>query len=445
MRDPARDTPAVRALREEAARVRETIDSKRSDNMLRLFDFLVERSIEGGAAKEAEVAGAMFAQDYDPAQGATARVYVHRLRKKLDQFYAQRPGPRLHIPLGDYHLTLVDPDGAQAAASATPAPALREPARAERRRWAYAALLGVAVLANGAVALRAAFPGNFVTEPGARDALWKPLAVNARPHIVVVGDQYFFAELDERKNIARIVRDPAINSREDLDVHLMSHLREQGTLMDFDFRHVPIGVTMALQDIWPVLRALSYPPNRPPALVPASRLSADLLKACDIVYVGTFGGLGGMLRAPLFEASGFRIGASTDELVDSRSGRHFTSDASVEADDRNPRTDYGYVASLPGPAGNHILFIAGVREPAVRQMAGLVRNAEQLERLRQRLGNREGAFEALFQVRTLGTLNLDSKLLIARPLQPGPIWNRSQAGPRSPEAVGNGLGAIRSE
>ena len=81
------------------------------------------------------------------------------------------------------------------------------------------------------------------------------------------------------------------------------------------------------------------------------------------------------------------------------------------------------MASLPGPSGNAILVIAGTRDAAVMQMAEVSADPGQLEVLQKRLGG-QGPFEALFRVRSIGNMNVDSALLLARRLTATNVWTR---------------------
>jgi hypothetical protein len=71
-------------------------------------------------------------------------------------------------------------------------------------------------------------------------------------------------------------------------------------------------------------------------------------------------------------------------------------------------------------------------------MAELVNDPAMLKTLHQRVGGEDEAFEALFQVRTLGSVNLDSTLLIARPLRSRAIWDHPQASQRFPGDIDMG-------
>src|SRR5690349_496418 len=137
-------------LRAHAERIRASGVLGRSSLMQRLFDFLLTCSLANRAPKEIEVAIDAFGKgaEFDVSQDAMVRVYVHKLRRKLEEFYAG-PGANepthLSIPKGEYRF-VVEP--AQVAA---PEPREMPPsapiARAPHRRWLIAAL-AVSLLIN---------------------------------------------------------------------------------------------------------------------------------------------------------------------------------------------------------------------------------------------------------------------------------------------------------
>ncbi|EGI54755.1 hypothetical protein SUS17_2420 [Sphingomonas sp. S17] len=438
------------ALLAEAKVVRESIGFKRSDKLLRLFDFLIDRTLADRPPAEIEIANEVFSigRDVDVPQDATVRVYVHRLRKALDQIYADRPGPRLSIPKGEYRVVLVEerPDPI-----APPAAVTADAALPQRRWWLVAAVLVVLALVNLGIwwSVRA-YRAPASTSSLARTYLWRPIAFSHRPITLVLGDYYLFAEAPGAVPPGapvpspRLVRNPSINAREDLDIYLMAHPDQIGRAIDMDLRYVPSGAVLALGDLYAALRQLRGDPATRVTLIAASQLTPDILKTSDVVYVGQLSGFGTLLRNPLFQASGFRIGQSWDELIDTASGRRFRSDGGiVQADEQIARRDYGYIASLPGPSGNHIVVIAGTRDPALLQMAELAVDAGRLKALNHRAAINSGGFEALYQVRTMGNLNLSGTLLLQRPLRFGGIWDKPDASQRFPDDTYEGAGHAR--
>jgi len=239
--------------------------------------------------------------------------------------------------------------------------------------------------------------------------------------LVVLGDYYIFGDAPDGIVVSRLVRDFAINSREDLENHLLANPDKVGRYIDVNLHYLPVGGGLALRSLLPVVNAAARSSAMQPAIDNMSDVRPDIFKTANVVYVGFLSGLG-PLQDPLFRASGFKIGSNFDELVDKASGRRFKSDWGVVADGKVPQRDYGYIASLRGPSGNRILIIAGTRDPAVMQMGEVAADPHQLDAILAKSGG--DAVEALFEVRTLGNLNLGSSLILARPMRAESIWQQ---------------------
>lgn len=414
---------AIAALRAEAERVREVGVLGRSVSLNRLFDFLLDRSAQGSAPKEVEVAQEVFGKpaDLDLAQDASVRVYIHRLRRKLEEFYrdAADGAPRMVIPRGEYRLVLTqedEPVGPEPAAVPDAIP----PRRRTRRIAAATAAALLLLLVNGAgwfLFVRGQDGGT--AREAARSALWQPLSPAERPTLVVLGDYYIFGEAPAGAEVTRLVREFSINSRDDLDRYLMEHPNDMGRLVDLDLHYLPVGAAAALNAVLPVVDAAIGRGARV-RVITASQLTPDLIKRSNIVYVGYLSGLG-LLRNPVFDASGFSVGASYDELVDDRTGRHYTSDWADVATGTMPRRDYGYLASFTVPGGARLIVIAGTRDAALAQTAEMAVDPAQLRTLKDKAGDLTRV-EALYEVGALGNTNLAGRLVLARPtagLKPG--------------------------
>lgn len=416
----------------------------RSDQLIRLFDYLLECSLAERYPREIEIAQDVFSRgaDFDVVQDASVRVYVYRLRKKLEEFYADTPPDqdRLAVPRGEYRLTLsnapVPSEGESDLATLVPAATAT---RGRTRFWIVAGIL-VAINVVGWAAFLVGRPSPLAA--AARSAFWKPLG-DSFPPLIVVGDYYIFGEAHDGVQVTRLVREFSINSRDDLDTYLMEHPNDMGRYVDVDLHYLPVSVSTALRDVLPIVSANAARKDIAPRVVTTSELTPTMIKRANIVYVGFLSGLG-MLREPLFEASGFRIGESYDELIDKASGKRFSSDWSVVTDGKTPRRDYAYLASMPGPGGNRILIVAGTRDAAVLQASEMAASAEELKTIAAKAGS--PSFEALYEVRTMGNLNLGSGLVIARPLRTGNVWQPNQpTGQKFPDqlspADGNGQSA----
>lgn len=428
-----------------AAQLRASGSLGRSDLMNRLFDFLLEQSLLGRSPKEFEVAQEVFGKDiaFDMAQDASVRVYIHRLRRKLDEVYAGAPGERLTIPRGEYRLAVESPaaPAAEEAAAPNAPPPDFPPAAVLARHWtrpsrtmviALCIALGVGILI-GAVAWsmrdRSSLAGGL-----ARTTFWQPVISVPRLTMLVVGDYYIFGEAPDGADITRLVREFSINSREDLDAYMMENPGVMGRYVDLDLHYLPVSTGYALSDLLPVADAFSVSAGGGRTRVlTMSRLTPEFLKRGNIIYVGFLSSLG-LLRDPVFKASGFQIGSSYDELIDKVSGKHYVSNSDAVAETHAPRRDYAYIASFPGPSGNRILIVAGTRDPAVMQAAEVAVDKDQLDQIAARAGNAP-AFEALYEVSTLGTVNVGSALVVARPLRVDGLWRSGRTSEIFPDQL----------
>jgi hypothetical protein len=391
-----------------------------------LFDFLLQRSLEGRVPKEIEIAQEVFDKttDFDMMLDASVRVYIHRLRRKLGEHYgrALAGSDRVSIPLGEYRMVLAT------AGSEDEAPEQVEATKRAPAEVRFTSRVWVIVAAFAMINAFAwfLFAGRPPTDAGAiSSALWVPLAENRRPTLIVLGDYYIFGEAADGIVVSRLVRDFSINSREDLDQHLMLNPDKVGRYVDVNLHYLPTSSGRALRSLLPVVNAAAGNSVMRPGVESMSDVKPEFFKEANIVYVGFLSGLGA-LQDPLLRASGFEIGDNFDELIDKASGRRFKSDWGVVADGKVPQRDYGYIASLRGPTGNRILIIAGTRDPAVVQMAEVAADRKQLEAID--IKDNGGAFEALFEVRTLGNLNLGSSLILARPMRAESIWQAEKGG-----------------
>lgn len=386
------------ALAAQVERVRDSGVLGRSHGLIRLFDYLAAPAQAGRTLREADVAHEVFGRALALSGDASVRVYVHRLRKKLDDFYAgagAREPQRLVIPVGEYRLEIAD--------VGVPAPGRKATARP---RWLWPALAATAALvaANAGAwwwMARTAAPSHDLARAAA-SPLWSQIGRD-RPVVVVVGDYYIFGDTEFGEGPRRMIRAFEINSPADLDAWLMDNPQLQGRYVDLDTYYTPVGATLALREIMPLVLQAAGGMDRV-RVTTASHLTPDLMKSADIVYVGYLSALR-MLQQSVFERSRFTIGSTYDELVDRKTGQTFVSGAGSAGPDR-PNRDYGYLAHFRGPAGNHVIIVAGNRDMGVMQMAEVASDPAALAALKMR---GQGPIEALYEVDGVGRTALGAK------------------------------------
>lgn len=381
----------------------------------RMFDYLAEKSLAGQSPKEISIAVDVFGKgsDFDVSQDALVRVYIHKLRKALDEHYASTGSAgtaasvQLHIPRGEYRLkisTKASPHSAD-----VPIPSTRQRSRPLRAVKA-AALLAAAVLL-GAVATWAWTPCSDLEQVRA-NPIWSGLLKDDRPIVIVVGDYYLIGETDDSMGVNRLIREYSVNSKNDLDHYVQEHPELADRYMDVGLRYLPISTAFALRDVMVVLA----PENRRITISKMSDIEPASLKSADIVYIGYLSGMG-MLQDLIFEGSRFSVGDSYDEIFDKRTRVSYVSEIGSDIMDPPQPTgkektyhDYGVFEKIRGPGGNTIVVISGTRDAGVTQTAEVFTSAQKLKELEQK-SDVKLPLEALLEVSAVNGVNLNGKLL----------------------------------
>lgn len=414
----------------EIARVRESGVLGATGRLVELFDFLASRSADSRPPKEAEIALAVFGKADSEAlrDDPVARVYIHRLRKRLDDFYLRHgmpSGVRLDIPKGDYRIVCVAPQEATLAADDGVSEAAGEEAAAaapaRKARWGLIAAAFGAVLIGGNIAAWALLGNKAAPQAQLADAgIWTDIANSTRPLLIVVGDYYMFGEYEERVKLKRLVRDFAINSKEDLVHSQRDNPGGFDQYSDVAMQYLPASAAYALADLAPVLRE-----GRKVQVMLASELTPDRLKSDDIIYVGLLSGMG-KLRDPVFSQSRFQIGESYDQIIDRKTGKMYTSEAFLAAPSDQMYRDYGFFSTFEGPGGNRIAILSGSRDTAVMGVAEALTQIDRLEKVEKKTGG-EKDFEALFEVKGQKHVNLEAQVLASNEIDSPTIWGGSPA------------------
>jgi hypothetical protein len=379
----------------EVERVRASGVLGRSGRLRELFDFLAARGPAGVPASQADIAHEVFGQLDAGADDATARVYVHRLRKRLEGFYAREGAEtgRLVVPAGSYELVLEHAEDAAV------------PTRGKSwQRWALPALLLLALAATFVLGRESGSPGGAAEA----NAIWRPFVESERPIMVAAGDYYIFGEIDpfdpER---SRLIRDFAVDSPTDLARAQEADPARYEAAEDMGLSYLPFSSAYALRSLMPVLAR--HP--QPVAVMPASEVTSQTLRDYNVVYVGLVSGMG-LLEDVTFRGSGLAVGETYDELVDARSGRRYASGEALSRASTEYYRDFGYLARFREPGGGLVAVVAGARDTGLRGLAPLA--AGELDSRLADAAESEGGFEAVFEITGQQGADLSSRLDLAR-------------------------------
>jgi hypothetical protein len=382
----------------EVERVRASGLVGSSGRLRELFDFLAARGPEAEPATQSEIAETVVGQVMAEPDDATARVYVHRLRKRLEQFYDEREpnGGRLVLPAGTYALRFENGESAK--------PALRP--GLGRLRVAVVPLLLVLALAGAYLAGR---QFTAASDPAPVNAIWRPFLYSDRPTVIVVGDYYIFGKFEhDRPEVDRMERDFSINSKTDLARAQEANPARYGDTEDMGLTYLPVSSAYALRALMPVISQA----RQPVTIIPASQVDSDVLRNHNVIYVGLISGMG-MIQDVNFTDSNFAVGDSYDELVDMISGRRFTSGEALALPTAQYYDDYGYIARFRQPGGALIGIVAGERDTGLRGMAPVAVSTALPEKIRE-LAENGKPFEALYEIAGQQGADLGEKLVEVR-------------------------------
>ncbi len=387
----------------------------RSAVYAKLLRYLGATSQQGKLPKEIEIATKVLGKDdFIPNEDSAVRVYVYNLRQKLAAFYAAdetASAQQLSIPKGKYELRLK---------SRSHAPTGKD----SRWQTARPVLTAGAVVAMLLVAYLAGRSNPTVVEDVRADLsqapAWRAILDDDKPIVIAVGDYFVIAEGTPESPGNRLIRDFSINSSDEFDSWIESDPDLARQYSDIRLTYLPVGVASAVADVASVL----YPTERSVTVIPVSQLPTSRLRSSHIIYVGYVSGLGDLSQY-LFAASKLQPGISYDELIDVDSGESFVSSAGYLTGDSSSYTDYSLMATFPGPADNQVLFITGLRDEGLMQLAAsLAKPGDALE-----LGSTlpiateaQPSFEALFRVGSMDRTNLSSKLLFTSPIDATRVW-----------------------
>ncbi|AKH42768.1 hypothetical protein FHS61_000542 [Altererythrobacter atlanticus] len=392
------------AFAAEVERLRLAAVPGESGRLRELFDFLADRGPDAESASQAEMAERVFGQADTEGDDATVRVYIHRLRKRLDDFYTGEGGdrgkPRLVLPAGTYALRLQDSIAAGACDEDTPETV---PVRRGRRYLPMALGLAVLLLAGGFMLGRFASAGS--SAPPANE-LWQPFLKSQRPTLIVLGDYYIYGEIDPvRPEEGRLIRDFRVNSPTDLVRMQDADPEHFGNAEDVGLNYLPFSSAYGMQNVIPILTR----GNRQISILPASELQPDMLNYFDVIYIGLFSGMH-LLEDVNFMNSNFQLGESYDELIHVESGKNYVSEEARRLASPVYYRDYGYVARFRAPSGALVAIIAGARDTGLRGIAPLAAAPALAPELEEPAA--KGAdFEAVYQITGQQGADLSERLV----------------------------------
>ena len=415
----------LESIRSYAKKIVESGQLGKSELYPKLLLYLVEASLKGAAPKEIDIALDVFGKDesFNVHEDSIVRVYVHSLRGKLDEYYrhsGQDDDLKIDIPKGGYKLVATRRD--QPGQPEVEIPALPpEQARKKNGRPAFYALIGMAFLLSVAGNIYFGLLGEKRPDRPADEVantfVWSRLVKDPRPVTVVLGDLYFYTEMDPELGRMRFIGDVPVNSRDSLRAFLKNYPDRAARLGSMDTTLLTKGTAYGLAAILPILHS-HHAEVRQTIL---DELDITDIRKNDVIFIGPLHRLG-PLAAYYRSLSRYEYDREGNRLKDKKTGKFFVARSPMEREG----IDYGIFAGFRGPGGNHIMILTSVgSDIGLLQIVHSMTSKTEIDHIAEMLAA-QGAgdtdsFEALFSATGYNRTDLTAKILEVHPITPPKI------------------------
>lgn len=367
--------------------------------------YLLDASKEGKELKETTIALEVFGKHagFNPAEDTIVRSHTYNLRKKLETYYyseGKEDKYKLEIPKGHYGVTFVP---------------VSENHFASPNRFAtftqnkyFFILISFLILAIGFLWFRNRTSLHKYQIIDNNDPIWKDYLQSRLPVLIIVGDHFFFNDLNSRYDQVIAIRDGKVNSMEDLE-----ELRARYP----DRNLVPASEPyFPYHSIWslPPILSLFYSANQTPILRKSSSLSPQMLDEYNMVFLGSIKTL--YILKHTLAKSHFRFEISPHKIIYSQ--QDSTSDKLFETSlhSPGPNDDLVLAMKLPGPKQNSIFIIASFHSLGAPEIAAYLAEADTRQHLedlfREKFNRVPKYFEVLFRVTGIDKTAYNTEVLI---------------------------------
>lgn len=398
------DQESDQEFQDQLDRIKRSGALGRSPAYVKLLDYLAENTRDGVSCSELSIAIDVFnkADDFDVTSDSAVRVYVYKLRQKLQTYYdgpGSEESTRLGIPKGTYRLV------AEKTKSDKEAIHQNRPANSYGKTLLPLGLALLCLVLLGYIVVgKSSIQKQVFSQE--QQLFWGGIVSDDKPVMVVVGDYYIFGETTINGEI-RLVREFDINSAFDLRQEL-DQIDQEASFADprFDvgLTYLPRGSAYAIARVQEILQGT----GKSPRITMMSEFSAEDLRSNHVIYIGYISGLG-VLEAYTFSASQFDVGYSYDQLVNTETGERYTSDFIEAEDDRN-FVDYGLISSFSVAEDSQIVILAGTRDAGLMEMSDLAVASDILARMKLEAAENQ-AFMAVFEVYGFNLTNISASLI----------------------------------
>ncbi len=385
-----------------------------AETFQKLLQYLVDAAIKGRSPKEIDIAIDVFdkSRSFDPLQDTLVRVYIYKLRKKIDRYYkgaGKHDRVRLAIPKGHYHVEFIKRK-TSFLQSENKFPLLL-----------YIPLLAFFIITTGYFAFK--YHSLHSAGIGADNPLWGDFLSDKDPIFIVLGDRFTFNENLEYLGRSRRIRDEYINSIEDLEAYHEQALTGNDTVGVPSHGNLPLSSPWCLFELLPFFSTNDIEFS----IKLCSAIEWGDLSQNNMMYIGDFKSL--RIFQHFFQNMTIKYRSLPDKIFITGS-RSDTLKAFTKIDTTVGymhgyyvyREDYGIVAKLPSSNAKSILLFTGFSYISQVEMVKYFSHPESLGQLEQKFLQKFDKipqyYEILFKVEGYRRTSLDISIVHLAEIQP---------------------------
>ena len=376
----------------------------RSEIYKRLLEYLTEATLKGEKPKEFTIGLDVFNQKADDPASSNVRVYVHKLRKKLDNYYTKEG---LHdqvyfsIPKGAYTLSFKD---------------RKDVFHGKQIKKVWLIIMGILLIAL--INFIILFSQRSDYQQLGNTSFWSELVENKKPTVVVAGDFFVYADekLTSKDGRYRNIRDVQINTEEQLRAYVNSN--DSLDLKDYEIlknvSYMPRDALFSMPYIVPLLErnGIDY------QIVLSSNFKWEVFNDHNIIYLGSLKNLRSLslLTEKLNVIFDHITGTLT--LTGPDEPRSYTS-YFLNQDN----LDYTLLSKMPGPNNNVIYFFASNHDIGVIESVKYFMNLESLNRFNKNTLKDASFFRAIFKTEGIERTGVTFKMMEYEPIIDSTLYN----------------------
>ncbi len=339
---------------------------EKSETNQRLLQYLFDASLKGESKKEVTIALEFFNKDssFDSSEDPSVRVYISKLRKMLDYYYKSSGVNdifKLQIPKGHYDIVFIKKDKPKPLKS--------------NNKIRFISLLVVIIVLSIVIIFQTLNNQSSLDQQLdkiSNSLIWSEFLQNDKPILLVLGDYYFLFEYSQEIDQRLFIRDPKINSNQDLDIYLEKYPNKKDVLFPLEFSYLRPSSALSLIQILPILEKSE---NEIITKL-ASELVWSDIENSNVIYIGPIKNMN-ILRKLLEKLN---LSFKSNPLDSDHSRLYLHDDSGkiqniFEPTSKNQEEsyrDFGIISKIRSSKNSVIMFIVGFDELAIMKAVRMV-------------------------------------------------------------------------